>query len=120
MERRQLVESLSRLPVEELAAVLREVFDGSLPWPKEQSFCRNRFFLGVASSDLESDEDQAERWGRWKLEAVASPDPTHYGTQTGPDWGLCQSGECGVCGVGARSNVKHGLCAVCGADVSMT
>ena len=55
-----------------------------------------------------------------RVEAVASPDPSHYGESLGPDWGLCQFGVCGTCGVGARSNVKNGICAVCGATVFMT
>lgn len=120
MERRQLVGELRELPVEELVAVLREVFDGRSPSPGEAAFCRNRFFLGIASSDLESEEGEPARWGEWKIEAVASPDPAHYGGHPGPDYGLCQSGKCTVCRVAARSNVKNGLCAICGAPVYMT
>ncbi|MEW4571149.1 hypothetical protein AB1L88_25035 [Tautonia sp. JC769] len=120
MDRRELAEELRRLPVEELVAVLRDVFEARCPFPEESAFCRSRFFLGVASSDLESDGGEPERWGPWRIEAVASPDPSHYGGSLGPGWGLCQSGGCGACGVGARSNVKNGICAVCGAAVFMT
>ena len=120
MERRELAEQLRRLPVEELVAVLHDVFAARGPFPEEAAFCRNRFFLGVASSDLESGDGEPERWGPWRIEAVAFSDPSHYGKSLGPDWGLCQSGECGDCGVGARSNVKNGICAVCGATVHMT
>jgi hypothetical protein len=120
MEHRQLVEHLRRLPVAEFVAVLRDVFDARLPCPEETAFCRNRFFLGVASSDLESDQGEPKRWGPWELEAVAYPDPAHYGGGLGPDWGLCQSGACVGSGARACSNVKNGVCAVCGAAIDMT
>lgn len=120
MERKELAEELRRLPVEGLVAVLRDVFATRGPFPEEAAFCRNTFFLGAASSDLESGDGEPERWGPWKIEAVAPPDPSHHGDSLGPDWGLCQSGGCGACGVKARSNVKNGLCAVCGATVNLT
>lgn len=119
VERQQLVEHLSRLPIEELVAVLRELFNIRIPNPEETSFNHSRFFLGIASSLLESDDGGSEQWGPWELAAVAYPDPAHY-TGLGPDWGLCQFGGCMVCGVEARSNVKNGLCSVCGASVYMT
>jgi hypothetical protein len=120
VERQELAEHLRRLPVEELVSVLQDVFASRLPFPNETAFCRNRFFLGVASSDLESDKGEPESWGPWTIEAVAYPDPAHYGDTLGPDWGLCQSGACCNCDVRACSNVKNGICAICGATVYMT
>jgi hypothetical protein len=120
VDHRQLVEQLLRVPVEELVAVLRDVFDARQPWPEEAAYYRNRFFLGIASSELVSDEGEPERWGPWELDAVAYPDPAHYGGSPRPDWGLCQSGTCVGCGAGARSNVKNGVCAICGTAVYVT
>jgi hypothetical protein len=87
MEHRRLVERLRRLPIAELVAVLGEVFDTRRPSPEDSAFCRNRFFLGIASSDLESDGCEPERWGPWEIEAVAYPDPAHYGGGLGPESG---------------------------------
>lgn len=120
MERDQLVEHLCRLQSAELVDVLRNVFAARLPWPEEAAFCRNKFFLGIASSDLESDAGEPTRWSPWTCEAVASPDHQRYGENPAPDLGLCQAGTCTACGVGARSNVKYGFCGVCESAVYMT
>lgn len=120
MNRQKVIEYLRQSPVEELVAVLQAVFKDRQPAPEEESFCRNRFFLGTAWSELESDEGQPHRWGPWDVDAVAYPDPDEYGESLGPDYGLCQSGTCTGCGFEVRSNVKRGLCAICGAGVNMT
>lgn len=120
MDSDQLIDRLKELPVEELIAVLRAVFEDPKPWLEQTSYYRSRFFLGTASAELESDEGEPERWGPWEIHAVAYPDPIHNGDGLGPTWGLCQEGPCSVCGVRARSNVKHGICSVCGASVGMT
>ena len=86
MERQLLVEHLSRLSIEKLVAVPRELFDIRIPYPEETSFNHSRFFLGIASSLLESDDGGSEQWGPWELTAVAYPDPAHY-IGLGPDWG---------------------------------
>src|SRR5665213_1112889 len=102
---------LRELPVERLAAILQVVFQAKQPFPEEARFCRNRFYLGTATSDLESEEKEPERWSPWVLKAVASVD------QEGPDWGLCQSGSCGICGTEVRSNIKNAICPICVGDV---
>ena len=120
MERQRLSEQLARLPVEELVAVLRDVFAARLPFPEEAAFCRSRFYLGTAHSDLLSDPGAAEAWGPWQTDAVAYPNPAEWGDSLGPDYGLCQAGTCMGCGTAVRSNVKGGVCPVCGAAVWMT
>lgn len=120
MDQQCVIEYLRQLPDEELVAVLQGVFADRQPCPEEAAFCRNSFFLGIAFSDLESADREPKRWGAWDVEAVAYPDPTVYRGSLGPNWGLCQSGTCGSCGVNVRSNVKQGLCPICKAAVSMT
>jgi len=120
MDRKQISEYLRQLPVEELVAVLRDVFETRCPFPEEAAFCRSRFFLGVACSDLESDENENERWGRWRWDAVAYPNIAKWGDSLGPDYGLCQYGNCAGCGLTVRSNVKDGVCPICGVAVYMT
>ena len=58
MERQRLSEQLARLPVEELVAVLRDVFAARLPFPEEAAFCRSRFYLGTAKQRAEMPADQ--------------------------------------------------------------
>jgi hypothetical protein len=120
MDRDAVGDYLSELPVEELVAVLRKVFETRQPMPEEASFCRNRFFLGIAWSELLSDRGEPETWAPWRVEAVAYPDPSEYGESLGPDYGLCQEGTCATCSVAVRSNVKHGLCPVCNSSVYMS
>ncbi len=60
-------------------------------------------------------------WEPWKFEAVAYVDPEHYGEgHLGPDWGFANEGKCESCGSWVRSNVKRGLCSICGSKVYMT
>ncbi len=114
------IKYLSNLPDERLVAVLRRVFAVKQPAPEEAACCRNRFYVGTAWSDLESDEGEPQRWGPWKLDAVAYVDSREYGDDLGPDYGLCQAGSCQSCGTRVRSNVKHGLCPICGGPAYMT
>ena len=114
------VQYLSNLPDERLVDVLRRVFVVKQPAPEESAFCRNRFYLATAWSYLESDEGEPQRWGPWQFQAVAYVDPAEWGESLGPDYGLCQEGSCGTCGTRVRSNVKQGLCPICGARVYMT
>ncbi len=120
MNDEQIAEFLSGLPVERLVSILRTVFDVTHPAPAEAAHCRSRFFLGAAWSHLDSDNGEPDRWGPWELEAVAYVDPAEYGDGLGPDYGLCQEGTCQVCGTRVRSNVKHGLCSICGGPAHMT
>jgi hypothetical protein len=113
------IEYLSGLPDERLVDVLRRVFAVKQPAPEEASYCRNRFYLGTAWSNLESDEGHPQRWGQWELDAVAYVDPAEWGGSLGPGYGLAQAGSCGTCGMRVRSNVKNGLCPICGARVYM-
>lgn len=109
-----------------MIAVLRDVFLRRQPAPEESTYCRNRFFLGTAWSQLESNEtaesikDSERVWEPWTINAVAYPDPAEYSDGLGPDWGLCQEGTCGDCGNIVRSNVKKGLCSICDNKVYMT
>jgi hypothetical protein len=116
-DRAALAGDLARLPDEALLDVLRRLFAQRRPNPEEDSYCRNRFFLGTASQML---DDDGVNWGPWQLETVAYPDLTVYGGGLGPDWGFCQSGQCQACGTEVRSNVKQGICPICESDVYMT
>lgn len=109
------------LPVEQFVALLGKVFEKKLPAPEEISFNRNHFFLGIADSQLESDEGEPERWSPWTISAAAYVNSAAYPPEwgLGPDWGLCQSGTCS-CGVECVSNNKSGIFPVCGSLVSMT
>lgn len=120
MDRQRIAECLLQLKDEELVAVFRNVFSDRLPSPEEAGHCRNRFFLGTAWSYRQSDEDEPERWGPWQIDAVAYPNPTVWGDSLGPNYGLCQAGTCGGCGLTVRSNVKEGICPICGDAVYMT
>ena len=115
----EVVDYLRQLPIEHLVAVLRQVFDARQPVGATK-VDRERFFLGTASSGLVSQEGEPERWGPWHIEAVAYPDPAHYGQQLGPDYGLAQEGSCASCQITVRSNVKNALCPICGAKVHLT
>jgi hypothetical protein len=114
------IQYLNTLPDERLVAILRRVFAVKQPASQEAAYCRNRFYLGTAWSDLESGESEPQRWGPWELEAVAYVDAFEQGDDLGPDYGLCQSGSCLACGTRVRSNVKHGLCPICDGQVYMT
>jgi len=121
MQQDEVVEFLKNLADEQLLAILQKVFTTKRPNQEEDRYNKNRFFLGTASSLLESEHDQPERWGDWNLEAVAYPDPAHYGPDgLGPDWGFCEGGTCDVCHTQVRSNVKHGICPICHSKVYMT
>ena len=119
MNRENAIEYLQTLPVEEFVAVLQQVFQNRQPAPEEATYCRNCFFLGTAWSDLESEKDEPTRWGPWTIESVAYPNQ-EFNVGLGPNYGLCQVGTCGACGIEVRSNVKQGLCPICGAEVYMT
>lgn len=57
----------------------------------------------------------------WEIQAVAYRDPALWPADNlGPDWGFCEFGQCQECGTAVRSNVKEGICPVCGAKVRMT
>ena len=73
------IQYLSNLPDERLVAILQRVFAVKRPAPEEAVYCRNRFYLGTAWSDLESDEGEPQRWGPWELDAVAYVDPAESG-----------------------------------------
>ena len=122
MDRDEVVDYLTGLPTEQFVDVLRRVFARKQPAPEESAYCRNKYYLGTASSDqLESDNDEEPpRWGPWEHDVVAYPDPQAWGDSLGPDYGLAQVGSCGTCGVRVRSNVKQGLCPICGGKVYMT
>jgi hypothetical protein len=122
MEREQVMNFLTGLPVEQLVSLLGSVFERTFPAPEERSYSRNHFFLGVADSIRESDDGEPERWGEWSIAAVAYVNAAEYpaGWGLGPDYGLCQSGTCSVCETKSVSNNKAGLCAVCGTPVYMT
>ncbi len=118
MKRDEVTAYLVRVPMEELLAVLQEVFEARTPNPEEAAYNRNRFFLGTASSVLGSEERQD--WGPWEIHAVAYIDRDEHPEGLGPDWGFCEFGTCESCGTHVRSNVKRGICPVCGDRVSMT
>ncbi|WP_144405632.1 hypothetical protein [Aliterella atlantica] len=97
------------------------MFKTRRPNPEEDKYNKNCFFLGTASSLLESSEGEAERWGTCEIAAVANVDKEVYGEDVlGIDWGFCQFGTCSSCGIGVRSNLKHGVCPTCGSKVAMS
>lgn len=125
MDRAAAVTFLGSIPDEEMLDLLRQVFARRTPNPEEAAYCRTRYFLGTASSMLDDESDpeadpSVQQWGAWEIEAVAYPDPDHYGSAFGPDWGFCEGGTCLTCTTKVRSNVKYGLCPICGAKVFMT
>jgi hypothetical protein len=120
-ERDKIVEYLSRCSDSELREILLAIFQTRKPNPEEDKYSKNCFFLGTASSLLESSDEETEHWGNWKIEAVAYVDREEYGEDgLGADWGFCQFGECQFCEISVRSNLKHGVCPVCGSKVSMS
>lgn len=120
-ERDKVVEYLSQCSDPELREILFAIFQTRRPNPEEDKYNKNCFFLGTASSLLESSDEEAEPWDTWKIEAVAYVDEEEYGEDVlGTDWGFCQFGECQFCGISVRSNLKHGVCPVCGSKVSMS
>lgn len=119
MNRQEVVEILRALPDEELLTVLQEVFEGRQPYPLEAAWHRSRFFLGIAGSQRESDEGKPERWAAWEIRAAAYVARDEYPEGNGPDWGFCQHGTCPDCGTEVSSNVKLGICPICGAAVGM-
>jgi hypothetical protein len=116
----KIIDALGRLSDEQLIAVLQEIFSSRRPNPEEDDFNQNRYFFGTSSRILESQEGEPVEWGPYTIEAVAYIDRTHYPEGTGPDHGFCQFGDCSECGIKVRSNVKHGICPICSARVSMT
>jgi hypothetical protein len=124
MTHEDVVNFLKQAPDGQLLAILEEVFKAKRPQPEEERFSRTRYFLGTADSQLESEEGESERWGKWQLGAVAYIDYEHYGGREewgyGPDYGFCQFGTCQGCGTRVRSNSKHGVCPVCALEVYMT
>jgi rubrerythrin len=113
MSHRKSVAELRRLPLEELVAILEEVFKLRQADQKQSESMCERLFIGLAQKNSESPQS-------YMLQAVAYPDPNFYGKALGPDWGFCQSGVCMACATTVRSNVKHALCPICGASVYLT
>ncbi len=124
LNQRAVVELLTTLPDEDLLAVLQAVFKVKRPNPEEDAYNQNCYFLGSASRLLASEEGEPERWEPWEIEAVAYIDRAAYPNilldDNGPDYGFCQGGTCQSCGMTVRSNVKHGICPICGNKVYMT
>jgi hypothetical protein len=116
----ELIERLKSLPDAEFLAILQEVFRWRQPNAEENGYNRNHYFLGTASSLRESDDGEPERWASWSIEAVAYIDRDVYPEGAGPDWGYCQFGTCQSCQIHVRSNVKNGICPICGSNVYMS
>lgn len=100
-----------------LAELLRKVFVKKFPNPEEFSFSENKFFLATASREKESEKLAI---GEWEIEAVAYIDRAEYSEGNGPDYGLCQFGECRKCRMKVRSNVKRAICPLCGSSVGLS
>ena len=112
----EAISYLNRLPIEELVRVFEAVFRKHKPEPGEDQYYSARYCLAIASREK---LDQSEEWESAEVELVAYPDPAK-GYEAGPGWGLCQSGQCVVCGLQVRSNYKHGICPACSNSVYMT
>ena len=61
-------------PVGREARRCAALFAVKQPAPEEAAYCRNRFYLGTAWSDLASGEGEPQRWEPWELDAVAYVD----------------------------------------------
>jgi len=120
VERQRLIEQLAGLPVDELVAVLRDVFVARMPFPETEGFWRSRFFLGIAHRDPLSVPEGAAEWETWWSDAVAYSDTTEPSISSGPDYRLCYAGTCLGCNTSVRSSAKSGLCPVCDTVVSMS
>lgn len=103
----QLSAKLQSLSDEELVAVIQDAL------ARRPAGNDGHLFLGIASED-----------GDWQVEALAKPEVEHYAPSrpsevfVGPT-GFGQEGTC-TCGFKVRSNMKHGVCSICGNPVSMT
>jgi hypothetical protein len=127
-KRAELVSQLSQLEDEELIDVLRLVFETKAPYPNEEAYLRNHFFLGVATSELieerfleenTSSGSGSHRWSHWNLSAVAYLDMAQFPKGVwGP--GFCQGGRCPYCNTAVVCNAKSGLCPICGTQCSLT
>lgn len=110
---------LRSLPPAQLVRVLQQVFAGSVPFTGEGAWCRSRWFLGIAHAYRESDPDEPVRWEPWRIEVAAYHLPDL--SPGGPDDLGQSSGGGGCCGgISHRSNVKLGVCPICGGEVGMT
>lgn len=107
VNKNDVVEFLTELPMAEMVAVCESVFTARTPFPGEPG--EDRFCLAISS----------RRQQTCQLEAVAYVNREKYQLTNGPDFGLCQSGTC-VCGITLRSNVKHARCPACAANVYLT
>ncbi|WP_223257383.1 hypothetical protein [Phormidesmis priestleyi] len=120
-ERKKIVGYLSRCSDRELRDILFAVFQVRRPNPEEDEYNKNCFFLGTASSLLENGKGEPKHWGAYKIEAIAHVDREECGENVPAiDWGFCQFGECQQCGIAVRSNLKHGVCPLCGSKVYMS
>ncbi|HEX4613507.1 MAG TPA: hypothetical protein VH092_35320 [Urbifossiella sp.] len=116
----QTVAFLQGLPPAELVRVMQQVFAATIPFPGEATFCRSKWFLGIAHSFRRpSDMGELEEWEPWQIEVAAYHRP---GDHPGGPNDLGQSSGGGECcgGISHRSNIKSGVCAICGRDVGMT
>jgi rubrerythrin len=124
VEQPTVVALLRTIPDEDLLAILQAVFEVKRPNPEEDAYNQNCYFLGTASRLLASLEGESEHWKPWKIEAVAYIDheayPNTSSGNNGPYYGFCEGGACQNCGMAMRSNVKHGICPICGNKVYMT
>jgi len=119
-ERENVVRRLEACSDEELREVFSQVFKARRPYPAEEAYHHNRYFLGVASRQLAGEPQEPERWEPAAVYAVADVDRSAYGDGPGPDVGFSQFGTCDGCGVKVCSNLKQGLCPICGEPVSMS
>lgn len=114
----QTIAFLAGLPPAELVRVMQRVFAASVPFPSEEKHCRSKWFLGIAHSWRASEPGEPLEWEPWQIEAAAYNPP---GSPGGPH-DLAQSSGGGPCcgGISHRSNLKRGVCPICGREVGMT
>lgn len=114
----QTIAYLQSLPPAELVRVMRQVFATNVPFPSEAAFCRSRWFLGIAHAWRCSQPGAPVEWEPWQIEVAAYNPPDSLG---GPgDLGQ-SSGGGGCCGgISHRSNLKRGMCPICGREVGLT
>jgi hypothetical protein len=121
---REISTELSALSDEELVAVFQEAFSGRPKTTAEPWIRSMHYFVGITYQYDESDDGLPPQWSSWKISVIAKPDPAEYQNDSaelfvGADWGFCQEAECS-CGYHVRSNMKCGVCQICGKNVAMT
>lgn len=115
-DEKKVIEYLEKCTKKDLRYILQQVFKTrSIKTEHEE----RSFFLGEAFKDFLNEPGEP----KWEFAAVAYVDTDQYAEGTRGlegDYIFFQHGKCDTCGIWVVSDLKGGICPVCGSKVALT